>query len=586
MQQRGCQSVGIDLGTTYSSIAYLDNQLLPRIVQDSSGKPVIPSAIYFDDGGIIVGDMALQQAKMDASRVVQFVKVHMGDNWRREFQGHEYTPESLSAIILSHLIQEAEPQIGPIKSAVITVPAYFTEKRRRATQQAGEIAGLEVTGILNEPMAATLAYGIYREEQEQNVVVYDLGGGTFDVTINRISPDEIVELATDGNRQLGGKDWDEQLLEIVLEDFKRAHGEDAADDQQAIQDLRIECEIAKRQLSKISKTAIRFFACGRQHTTEVTREQFEQATRPLLKMTKLTVDDVMDSAGLTWKDINRVVLVGGSTYMPAVRQMLEETAGFPPDTGVSPVMAVALGAAIYAQMRETGHSLKPVVPLREEASAAATQREQPKAASHPQGSEPAVVSEAGAATLNTDELQRHDRAESNAEETRTSANESAQSEPAPPAAAEIQQAPLPEVRFVTAHGVGVKALGDDGWQNAVLIHKNTPVPSRTSQRFRTTSETGGATYLVIEITQGDTTELDLAEVLGEGRIEGLPLDESPGQAVDVNMEFDETGRLHVKAVYVNTGQELDVSLDIPGGLQPEEVEKQREHLEKACFLRI
>ena len=262
MNERGCQSVGIDLGTTYSALAYIDLQMTPRIVPDSSGQAVTPSVVFFDDDEIIVGDIALQQAKLRADRVAQFIKVHMGDDWKREFRGEVHTPESLSAIILAHLVREAEPQIGPINSAVITVPAFFTEKRRRATQQAGEIAGLKVIGTLNEPMAAALAYGLYREEKEQTAVVYDLGGGTFDVTIVHISPNELSELATSGNRQLGGKDWDQCLIDHFFADFQRNYGVDLRESLQAMQDLILSCEQAKRRLARMNKTSIRLQRCS------------------------------------------------------------------------------------------------------------------------------------------------------------------------------------------------------------------------------------------------------------------------------------------------------------------------------------
>ena len=240
MNERACEAVGIDLGTTYSSLAFMDNSLMPRVVPDSSGQTVMPSVVFFDGNEIIVGEMALQQAKLCADRVVQFVKVHMGDPWRKEILGRVHTPESISAMILGQLVKEAEPQIGPISKAVITVPAYFTEKRRRATQQAGEIAGLEVIGTLNEPLAATLAYGLHHTDQTQVVVVYDLGGGTFDVTVVRISPNMLEELATAGNRQLGGRDWDQALIDHVANDFQRAHGQDLRRDAQAMQDLLLE----------------------------------------------------------------------------------------------------------------------------------------------------------------------------------------------------------------------------------------------------------------------------------------------------------------------------------------------------------
>ena len=232
-QQRACESVGIDLGTTYSAMAFMDPNMVPRMVINAKGQSIIPSVVYFDEDEVLVGEAALENAEIEAEHVAQFIKVHMGEAWRKTYRGHEHTPESISAIILGHLAKQATQQIGPVKKAVITVPAFFNEKRRRATQQAGEIAGLEVIGTLNEPMAATLAYGLHRLNEEQIVAVYDLGGGTFDVTIVKISPDEITELATKGNRELGGKDWDKALVEHVAVDFMNAHGVDPLTDPQA-----------------------------------------------------------------------------------------------------------------------------------------------------------------------------------------------------------------------------------------------------------------------------------------------------------------------------------------------------------------
>lgn len=366
MIQRGCESVGIDLGTTYSALAYIDPQGTPRIVSDSSGQNVIPSVIYFDDAGIIVGDLALQQAKVSADRVAQFIKVRMGDEWNYEFRGQTHTPESLSAIILKHLINEAEPQIGPISRAVITVPAYFTERRRKATQQAGEIAGLQVTGTLNEPMAATLAYGLFRTETEQNVVVYDLGGGTFDVTVVRISPNEICELATCGNRQLGGRDWDNVIVDMIAEDFQAVYGFDPRDDLQAAQDLVIECERASCNLSRVAKVTVRVQAGGQAHVMEIISAAFEERTADLLQATRLTTEMALEDAGLEWSDISRIVPVGGSTLMPSVRRMLTRVSGMTLDVGVNPVMAVSLGAAIYAQIVESGQEVKTITLARDE----------------------------------------------------------------------------------------------------------------------------------------------------------------------------------------------------------------------------
>jgi molecular chaperone DnaK len=526
MMKRACHAVGIDLGTTYSSLAYLDAQRMPRVVQDSSGRAVLPSVVFFDDSEVVVGEIAQEQALTRADRVVQFIKVHMGDEWRREINGRVHTPESISAIILAHLVREAEAQIGPISQAVITVPAYFTEKRRRATQQAGEIAGLNVIGTLNEPMSAALAYGLHQEQKEQTALVYDLGGGTFDVTIVRVSPTELVELATLGNRQLGGKDWDEALVNYVADDFQTKHGEDPRTHLDARQELIIECERAKRRLSQLRKAAIKMHAFGKEHLCEVTREEFERLTTPLLQTTRLTTEMALEDARLGWNDIDRVVLVGGSGHMPMVREMLEQLSGKRPDAGVNPVLAVALGAAQYAYLLETNQA--------------------PRAVRSKGDHEPHA--------------------------------------PAAAAVADDQEQPtlqLPSLRFVTAHGVGVRARVKGQDANVVLIRKNTPVPCRVSQSFTTfaNNKDGLVSRLAVAITQGDTTDLALAETLGVGQISGFPKGEKAGQPVSVTMEFDEQGRLHVHAVYVRTGADLQIDLEVPGGLTEAKVDEYRRLLE-------
>jgi molecular chaperone DnaK len=533
--------VGIDLGTTYSSLAYMDEQLTPRVVADSSGQSVMPSVIFFDEEEVVVGDLALQQAKLNADRAVQFIKVHMGDNWRREIDGHVHTPESISAIILGQLLREATPQIGPIQTAVITVPAYFTEKRRRATQQAGEIAGLQVIGTLNEPMAATLAYGLHRTEREQIAVVYDLGGGTFDVTVVRITPGELQELATRGNRQLGGRDWDQVLVDHVANSFAQHHGASLLEDAQAMQDLRLECERAKRRLSRMAKTAIRVQAQGRDHAVDVTRQEFESLTAHLVRTTKLTTEVALEDAQLTWQQVSRVVLVGGSTHMPAVRAMLEQVSGKAPDIAVNPVIAVALGAAMYGYLLESGTELN------------AVRLQQPGE----EKSRPAGVAE-------TQEFQPA---------AETLAN--------PPATGAAPGGSLPKVKFVTAHGVGVRVRKAKGHGNHVLVPQNSRVPISVTQRFQTVSKGGGGSQIQIVVTQGDTPDIDLCEVLGTGVIEGLPANERAGQPVDVTLGFDEQGRLHAQAVYVSTKQNLQLTIAVAGGLKEAEVEAQREYLSQA-----
>ena len=553
MTKRGSQTVGIDLGTTYSSLAYLDTQLVPCVMSDTSGHSVIPSVIYFDEQSIIVGDTALELAKQNGSRAVQFVKLHMGDDWRFTVDGQIHSPESLSAIILAHLIREAEPQIGPVQNAVITVPAWFTEKRRRATEQAGRIAGLNVSGTLNEPMAAALAYGLHKSDnaapgkqnQEKNILVYDLGGGTFDVTLMRITPSELVELATRGNRKLGGKDWDESLMKLVLDDFRRSkHATSGSALQAANQfneclanetalqrlpadllnsfyDLRLECERAKRRLSSTTKTAIPLRFNGLSHSAEIARTQFEKATDALVQSTRMTVETALDDAKLTWDRLERIVLVGGSTHMPMVRQMLQQASGNPPDRGINPVTAVALGAAIYAHQLETGRGPRAV---------------------------------------------RLDKKES--------ADDPSRTQPAPRASGA-----QPKVQFVTAHGIGIRTSSPTKSVNNVLIHRNTAVPTTVSRRFRTkTNRVGPTSGIRVVVTQGDTPDASLAEILGTARITGIPPNDPPGQPVDITLEFDALSRIHLRALYVNTGQILALDLEVPGGLREEQVEQYRDLL--------
>jgi molecular chaperone DnaK len=491
-------------------MAYLDSKLIPQMVIDSSGKSVVPSVILFDDKEILVGDMALEQSVLLPERVVQFIKVHMGEEWRKEFHGHTYTPESLSAIILGHLVKEAESQnFGPVRSAVITVPAYFNEKRRRATQQAGEIAGLKVIGTLNEPMAATLAYGLHQQDREQNVVVYDLGGGTFDVTIVRISPREIVELATNGNRQLGGKDWDQALINLLADEFQKTHGIDPRRFPDAMQGLILSSEKAKRQLSSRERAKLSCLADARQHQIEITRSQFEGLTLDLLESTKITTEIALEEAGLNWSQIDRVLLVGGSTHMPAVHAMLERASGKKPEFGVNPVIAVALGAAVYAYILESDQGLT------------------------------------------------------------------------------LIERPRTEITFVTAHGVGLRVRDESGknWKNSVLIPKNSQVPASGTRRFVCAEEINERTVVRIEVTQGDSDDVELVEVLGQASIQGFPRNEPAGQPVDVNLEFDKQGRLHMKAIYANTGQDVSMTLDVAGGLCESEVVEQHSHLKNVGFLK-
>ena len=371
---RGCRSVGIDLGTTYSALSYLNDKLIPMVAPVGDGSPVMPSAVFFDDEDVAVGQFALQQSKAKADRLVQYIKEQIGQRWRATFQGIEHTPETISAIILGELLKRAGTKIGPIDSAVITVPACFTERQRKSTQQAGELAKLKVLGTLNEPMAAALMFGrmfqldaeqdpTLRTDKPQHIAVYDLGGGTFDVTIIRVTPHAMQELTTNGDRQLGGKDWDQCLFDHVAVEWQRTCGVDVLADPQAKQNLLLACERTKRELGEKSHVELRVTVSGRECVIDITRETFESLTAHLVESTRLTLESAMHDAGLTWQTLDRVVLVGGSTFLPSVRRMLEQAHGRKPDTRVHPMTAVAQGAALYAYLLETGAAHRELVQL-------------------------------------------------------------------------------------------------------------------------------------------------------------------------------------------------------------------------------
>ena len=348
-------AVGIDLGTTYSVVAYLDRQGRPTSVVNSSGDILTPSVVLFEDDAVVVGKEAVAASAVEPDRVADCVKRDMGSkSYHKTINGESMPPEVISSLILKKLKADAERKLGPIPAAVITVPAYFDEPRRRATADAGKLAGLDVLDIINEPTAAALVYGHQAgflegpDARPLKAMVYDLGGGTFDVTIVEIAGDTFRAVATDGDVLLGGKDWDEALVDIVAEKLRREHGQDPRDDPSSLADLRAAAETAKRTLSERARATLYVNLPGGRKKAEVTREEFEEATAPLLGRTRATTEIVALQAGLSWSEIDKVLLVGGSTRMPMVARMLEDLTGKPPDASLSADEAVAHGAALYA----------------------------------------------------------------------------------------------------------------------------------------------------------------------------------------------------------------------------------------------
>ena len=350
-------AVGIDLGTTFSVVARLDETGRPTTLINSEGDHVTPSVVLFDGPDVVVGKEALKALAVEEEHVAECVKRDMGRRiFHKTFNGNRYPPEVIQAWILKKLSTDAADRIGPFDKVVITVPAYFDEVRRKATQDAGYMAGLEVLDIINEPTAAAVAFGFEQgfldsqgsRHAPQTILVYDLGGGTFDVTVMEIRGTDFVALATDGDVQLGGYDWDQRLINLVAEAFIAEHSQDPREDPASRGRLRLDCEDAKRTLSSLGKAAVACNYHGISSRIVITRDQFEESTRDLLDRTRFTTTQTLNAAGLKWDRIDRILLVGGSTRMPMVRRMLTELSGKDPDASVAADEAVAHGAALRA----------------------------------------------------------------------------------------------------------------------------------------------------------------------------------------------------------------------------------------------
>jgi len=349
------RAVGIDLGTTNSVVSVLEGGE-PVVIANAEGARTTPSVVAFaKNGEVLVGEVAKRQAVTNVDRTVRSVKRHMGTNWTVDIDGKAYTPQEISARTLMKLKRDAEAYLGEdVTDAVITVPAYFSDAERQATKEAGEIAGLNVLRIINEPTAAALAYGLDKGDVEQTILVFDLGGGTFDVSLLEIG-DGVVEVkATSGDNHLGGDDWDNKVVDWLVTQFKNAHGVDLSKDKMAMQRLREAAEKAKIELSSSMQTSINLpyitaSAEGPLHLDEtLSRAQFESMTADLLARTKAPFQAVMKDAGISIDKIDQVVMVGGSTRMPAVTELVKEETGKEPNKSVNPDEVVAIGAALQA----------------------------------------------------------------------------------------------------------------------------------------------------------------------------------------------------------------------------------------------
>lgn len=491
------QVVGIDLGTTFSAVAFVNGAGEPEIICNREGERITPSVVLFDGDAPLVGTIAKQSAVARPLNVVQFVKRQMGNAaWRfRTENGEQYTPEEISAIILKRLKEDAEATLRrPIQDAVVTVPAYFDDAQRKATHDAGRIAGLNVLRIINEPTAAALAYafGTFRknsncdtggakrfEISEETVMVYDLGGGTFDVTIMRLGHDGVHVVATGGDKNLGGFDWDNELMKFLNEESKSRTGIDLYDDPELEQQLRDKAEVAKKTLTARDKTSVILPAKGNTATVMLTRSDFEAMTRSLLKRTSSIMGFVLEDAGLDWSEVDKVLLTGGSTRMPAVPAMIEQLTGKRASNELHPDEVVALGAAIQGMVLDLKETKRMSVggPKRE-------------------------------------------------------------------------SLPLVRIQDINSHSMGVVALNECNRDaNSIVLKKGTPIPCSVSDTFHTVVE--NQAEIRVRVTEGEDMDLAYVKIVGEGTMKIPPYPR--GSPIEVHFEYDHDGVIHVR-VFDSVGQ--------------------------------
>ncbi len=482
------QTVGIDLGTTYSAIAQLNEEGEPVSLKNSDNRTITPSVVLLeDDGHVIVGPQPERMAIANPKNIVEAIKRQMGNkDFFIVYQDKKLTPEFISALILKKMKQDAEKEIGPIANAVITVPYYFNDVRRKATQDAGQIAGLNVIDIINEPTAATLSYAWQMGELgrteigevEKTILVYDLGGGTFDVTVVRYTPTNFRVLATDGDVMLGGLDWSRRLVDHVAEQFERKFGEDPREDPETMMTMTQECEEAKQRLSERAQTPVTVYYKGKTLTVSLSRGDFERMTSDLMQRTRDTTELVMQQAGVSPGEFDDVILVGGSTYMPVVESMLRNVTGNEPTRKVVPEEAVAQGAAIHAAILE--------------------------------------AKEKGLSNKMTKGV--------------------------------IKRLESVSTVDVNSHSLGIK-ISDPADKsrkiNHIMISKNTALPYKVTQQFVTNSQNQRRIHVCV--LEGDASDPDACTTIGDFRVFDLPENLPVGSPVEVTYEYDKNGRIHAAA---------------------------------------
>jgi molecular chaperone DnaK len=510
--------VGIDLGTTFSAIATLDDRGQPVTLPNRDGEMLTPSAVFQDDGNAVVGQAALDVALEQPQKVATLIKRRIGHpTLGKEVSGRDFRPETLSAIILRKLVQDASLRIGPVSKAVITVPAYFDDTRRKATKDAGRIAGLDVLDILDEPTAAALAYSFQPPrstgdlnpdhvlpDEQRTVLVYDLGGGTFDVTVVRLTQRRFETLAIEGDVRLGGKDWDDRIIDHVAAQFKKQHGDDPRTDPQSYAALTAAAERAKRTLSKLPQASVTCTHGGHVLTVPLTRADFETMTRDLLTRTRLTTQQVLRQANVGWDRIDRVLLVGGSTHMAMTGQMLQEISGKRPDNSLAVSEVVARGAAIHAGI---------------------------------------VASRSEETGLMLD--------------------------------ADVREALGQVIEInVNSHSLGIEVKHHQERINDILIRKNTQLPTAASRVYRTVVES--QPRVRVKVLQGEAHQADACISIGECWIEGLPPSLPKHSPIQVRCGVGSNGLIDVMALDMTSGKMARAEIHRSSGLTEEEITREAE----------
>ena len=559
--------LGIDLGTTFSAMAYVDRHGKPVILPNSEGQATTPSVIHFyDRESCVVGEEAVKMVVVDALNVVRFIKRSMGEaNYTLEFFGKSYSPQELSAIILRKMRKDAEEALGfDVKDAVITVPAYFNSSQRGATNEAGLLAGFNVLSIINEPTAAAISYGVERIGGDRNLLVYDLGGGTFDVTVMEIRGTTLRTIATDGNAELGGKDWDDRLLNHVADQFVQKFQIDPRDEPQPYQELYERCLHAKISLSSKPRAVIPVNFRGQRTVVPVTREEFDSVTRDLVEQCADTCAIVLEKAKMRWTDIDDVLLAGGSTRMPMIQDMLRRLSNKIPVAGVNPDECVALGASLAAIFRH-----RPRHPAIQAYRSALSKR--PAARN---GGESVGEPRTGPSLSGPSGAMPNFRTQPSARS-------------GPPQEEPDQTDPgmrgLPGVRItdVASHPLGIVVLDATLRERIVtLIPEFTPLPCEKRGRFAYAYD--NMTAVRVEVTEGRGETRDEVTVIGEVILDNLP-PRPRGTPIEVVYRYTLNQILEVDVTDVETRQTRRARINLRGALSDQHMDEARKRMATATI---